>query len=202
MELSAVCKALGKNNMAAHAVKDRNEARKLAMSMIREGDVVGTGGSITLDQCGIRDELRSGSYKHLDWWQKKLSPEEKNRILRDTLTCDVFLTGSNAITKDGKLYNVDGRGNRVAALIFGPKKVIVVAGRNKIVKDLTEARERIETIAGPKNAERLQKKTGCRATGYCVDCAMPERICCHTVISEQQSQKRITVILVDEDLGI
>lgn len=202
MDIPKTVRSLVQNNMKAHFVKDRNEARKLVMSLIEKTDIVGAGGSLTLDQCGIRDELRKHGYHFLDWFTPGIAPDEKQTLLKRTLTCDVFLTSSNAITEDGKLYNVDGRGNRVAALIFGPKKVIVVAGKNKIVKNVQEACERLETIAAPLNAKQLNKKTGCVDTGYCVDCKTPQRICCHTVISEYQSSPRIQVIIVDEELGL
>jgi hypothetical protein len=171
------------------------------MSMIKKTDVVGSGGSVTLDECGIRDALRKGGYRFLDWFKDDLSAEQRRKILLDGMSSDVFLTGANAITEDGKLYNIDGRGNRVAGLIFGPKKVIVVAGMNKIVKDLFEAKERLETVAAPKNAARLHKETGCMDAGYCVDCCRPDRLCCHTVITERQQTDRIEVIIVDEELG-
>ena len=196
-----VMKALEANNMRAYLVSDRNKARELVMSMIKKSDVVGAGGSLTLDECGIRDELRKG-YKFLDWFRKDIPDAEKTRLRKESLTCDVFLTSTNALTEDGKLYNVDGYGNRVAAMIFGPEKVIVVAGKNKIVKDLAAAIERLETVAGPGNAKRLHKKTGCAETGYCIDCHSKERICCHAVVQEWQQRERIHVIIVNEELGI
>jgi len=194
--MEEVIKALKQNNMPAQFVKDRNAARDLVMSMISKDDVIGAGGSMTLVECGIHDAL--SGYNFLDWFS---SPDDKDNLLATTLTCDIFLTGCNAITKDGKLYNCDGRGNRIAALIYGPKKVVVVAGKNKIVKNIDEAKERMETIAAPKNAKRLNLNTPC-VDKRCVDCNSPDRICCHTVITEQQRTKRINVIIVDEELGL
>jgi len=199
--MEQVKEALEKNNMPAYIVKDREEARILAMSMIEDDEVVGGGGSLTLDECGIRDELRKRG-KFLDWWKPDIKKDEKDDILRKSLTCDVFLTGTNAVTREGKLYNIDGRGNRLAALIYGPKKVIVVAGKNKIVRNNIEAKERLETVAAPKNVRRLNKNTPCYDTGHCVDCRSNDRICSHTVISEWQQSDRIKVILVDEELGL
>ena len=199
--LNLVRKALVKNNMETYIAKDRDEAKKIVFSMIDKSDVVGAGGSVTLDECGIRQKLRDEGYDFLDRFVK-VTPEEKEKIFHETLSCDVFLTSSNSITHDGKLFNVDGRGNRMAAVIFGPKKVIVVAGKNKIVKDLLEARERMDTISAPLNAKRLGKKTPCATIGHCVDCESPDRICRHTVITERQAPGRISVVLVDEELGI
>jgi len=196
-----VKKALDRNNMAAHIVNTREEARELVMSMIGKDDAVGVGGSMTLDECGITGSLKQG-YNYLDWHYDGIKNEDKEDILKKTLTCDVFLTSSNAITLDGKLYNIDGRGNRMAAFIYGPKKVIVVAGKNKIVKNLLEAKERLETITAPKNAKRLHKGTPCVEQGRCCDCRVSDRICCHTVITECPQAGRITVVLVNEELGI
>ncbi len=192
---------LEKGNIKCHFAKDRQEARNIVMSMINKGDVIGYGGSSTLDECGIRDELRKKGYNLLDWQKDGTTPEDKKKILEQTMTCDVFLSGSNAVTMDGKLYNVDGRGNRVSALTFGPKKVIVVAGKNKLVRNLLEARERVDTIAGPLNARRLDRKTGCIAAGFCVDCDSPERICRHYMVTDRQYPGRMSVIIVNENLG-
>jgi L-lactate utilization protein LutB len=202
MDFQKIVRALEANNMKVYLVKNRHDACSLTLSLIDKKDIVGSGGSLTLDQCGIREALRSKGYHFLDWHKPGIDPAEKHKLLVQSLSSDVFLTSSNAITEDGKLYNVDGRGNRVAAMIFGPKKVILVAGRNKIVKNLQEAKERLETIAAPLNAVKNKKKTGCIETGYCIDCHTPDRICCHTVVSEFQSLKRFHIILVDEDLGL
>lgn len=198
--MDEVIRALKANNMDAHLVQDTDSARELVMSMIKKDDVVGSGGSVTLDQCGIRDYLRENGFNFLDWFQG-VAGDEKTEILRKTLTCDVFLTSSNAITENGELYNVDGRGNRVSALIYGPKKVIVVAGKNKIVKDIDAAIKRNREVAAPMNVKKLGKKTGCDKTGYCVDCRTPERICRHYVITSMQKDDRISVIIVDKELG-
>jgi L-lactate utilization protein LutB len=200
MDVTLTAKALERNNMKAHVVKSKAEAKKLVMSMIKKTDLVGAGGSLTLEQCGIFSELRKG-YNFLDWLQK-VTPEQKEGLLRKTFYADVFLTGTNAITEDGKLFNVDGRGNRLAAFMFGPKKVIVVAGKNKIVRDIYEARERMDTIAAPMNAKRLGKKTPCVELERCVDCDSPERICRYTVITERLAPGRVEVVIVDEELGL
>jgi L-lactate utilization protein LutB len=192
-------KSLEKNNIKAYFVPDRDKARDLVMSMIGKSDVVGSGGSVTLDECKIRDALRKG-YKFLDWFPAK-DDQEKNELRRRSLTCDVFVCGTNAITMDGKLVNVDGYGNRVAAIIYGPKKVIIVVGKNKITKNIDEAIIRINTVAAPKNCERLNRKTPCVKTGKCMGCSSPDRLCSSLVILEWQRSQRIHVIIVDEELG-
>lgn len=194
-------RSLCKNNMPAELVKDRHAARQKALSMIGDDVVIGAGGSVTAEQCGIWGALR-GRQGFFDWMRPGISPEEKSELRRKSLLADVFVTGTNAITMDGKLYNCDFYGNRVAAMVFGPKKVIVVAGKNKIVKNIQEAKERMETVAAPLNSKRLGRHTPCVKAGYCTDCDSPERICCHTVIQERQMQKRIHVIIVDEELEL
>jgi len=200
-KINQVKEALEKNNMKTYLAKDKTKACEIVFNMIDKTDSIGTGGSITLDECGIRQKLRDEKYNFLDWSQE-ITPEEKDKILHEILSCDVFLTSSNSITLDGRLFNVDERGNRMAAVIYGPKKVIVVAGKNKIVKDLLEARERMDTISAPLNVKRLNKNTPCATIGHCVDCESPDRICRHTVITERQAPGRISVVLVDEELGI
>ena len=195
--------ALNNNNMSAKLVETCDDARELVMSMINKDDIIGAGGSMTLDECKIRAELREKEYNFLDWFLPETPMEKKNEVMQRSLTCDVFLTSTNTLTMDGKLYNVDGRGNRVAAMVYGPKKVIVVTGKNKIVKNMQEAKERIETVAAPVNAKKLNRNTGCRKTGYCVDCSSKERICRHYLITDKQKEEnRINVIIVNEDLGL
>jgi hypothetical protein len=129
-------------------------------------------------------------------------PAEKDEICRQEMVSDVFLTGSNAITRDGKLYNVDGKGNRVAAMIFGPKQVIVVAGINKVVADLAAAEERVKQIAAPINCLRIGAPNPCVKTGYCMDCDSQRRICNAAVtLHKQPSASKITVLLIGEMLG-
>jgi L-lactate utilization protein LutB len=201
--IKTTIKALNNNNMPTKFVETCDEAKELVMSMISEDDVIGAGGSMTLDQCKIRDELREKKYDFLDWFLPELPMDKKKKALQKTLGCDVFLTSTNALTMDGKLYNVDGRGNRVAAMVYGPKKVIILTGKNKIVKNLQEAKERMETVAAPLNAKKLNRNTGCRKTGYCVDCKSEERICRHFLVTDRQkNDDRINIIIVNENLGL
>jgi len=210
-QIGNVIAALEKNNMRGFYAKDRDEAREIAASLLHEGDTVGSGGSVTLEECGIIDLLRSGKYNYLDRGVPGLSKEQIREIYIKTFSADVFLCSTNAITLDGKLYNVDGNSNRVAALLFGPKSVVVVAGYNKIVPDIDAAEKRVKTVAAPANCMRLSCETFCRENGVCCEADDPEigsgcksdaRICCNYVISAKQRHKdRIKVILVGEELG-
>jgi len=198
-----VIQGLTKNQIGGRYVRTRHEAAEMILSMIPTGAKVGFGGSLTLDELGIKDTLRTGDFCFIDRNIPGLTPEQVFHLRRETLLCDIFLCSTNAITKDGQLVNIDGIGNRIAALTFGPRKVIVVAGVNKIVKDVEHALERLREHAAPLNARRRGDKTPCVRTGICSDCRSPDRICCITsIISFQHDKDRITVILVGEDLGL
>ena len=211
IQIEKVIAALGKNNMRGYYAKDRNEAREIAASLLCEGDTVASGGSVTLDECGIIELLRNGKYNYLDRAIPGLSKEQVREVFVKTFDADVFLCSANAITLDGKLYNVDGNSNRTAALLYGPKSVVVVAGYNKIVPDIEAAAKRVKTMAAPCNCLRLKSDTFCREKGVCIEadndelgsgCGSDGRICCNYVISAKQRHKdRIKVILVGEELG-
>jgi len=198
--IETTIKNLEKNNMNAFFVETRKDAVAKALELIPEGASVGFGGSETLEQIGIFQEIEKRNFKFIDRRNAK-TREENIQMRKQTLLADVFLTSSNAVTRDGKLVNVDGTGNRVAAMIFGPEKVIVIVGKNKIVENEDDAIKRIKTIAAPTNAKRLGRKTPCVATGRCMDCNSPERICCTTVVQGWQTKPRINVIIVNEELG-
>ena len=154
---------------------------------------------MTLFEAGVMELLRNGNYNFLDRYAEGADIQG---IYEAAFTSDVYFMSSNAITENGELYNVDGNGNRVAALTWGPKSVIIVAGYNKIVKDLDEAAERVKDIAAPANATRLGCDTPCTKVGHCMNCASQRRICATTVIcARQRVQNRIKVILVGEELG-
>jgi hypothetical protein len=203
-------KRLAKNNIPAVYVQDREEAFETVMSMIPEGSVVGFGDSVTLTQIGVVDALERGNYTFLNPWQPGISVEENIRRKRRSLTADVFVTGTNALTMDGKIVNVDALGNRVAAMLFGPEQVIVVVGVNKIVADLDAALQRIREKAAPPNVKRhphFDPMPPCGVTGVCSDCASAWRICNKTVIIERQFDNEmykplITVVIVGEELGL
>lgn len=199
---------LRKNNMEVFYAEKKENVKDIVKSLINDSDTVAVGGSVTLEECEIIDYLRCGKFKFLDRYEKGLSSEEINEIFIKSFGADVYLSGTNAVTEDGYLYNADGNSNRVAAICFGPKSVIIIAGINKIVKDVREAEKRVKMIAAPKNCERLSMNTYCAKTGSCAGkdmfggCKSPDRICCNYVLSGYQRKKnRIKIILVGENLG-
>ncbi len=198
-----VIKSLERNNMTGLYVRTKEEALDKVISLIPEGSKVGFGGSLSLDQIGVKDVLRAGNYHFIDRNLPGLSEDEVNKQQKECLLADVFLTSTNALTMDGKLVNIDGSGNRVAAISFGPSKVIVVAGINKIVPDLDAAMKRIKDYVTPIHAGRRDRHVPCAQTGVCVDCHTPARMCNIVCIIENQRQKdRITVVIVGEELGL
>lgn len=214
MKIENVLSALRKNKMDAYYVNTKEEAKALALSLIPEGSVCASGGSVTLSEVGLVDALKSGNYTYIDRYATTYTPEERENAMKRAHHADVYLMSSNAITERGELYNVDGNSNRVSALVLGPASVIVVAGVNKIVPTLTDAVLRVKTVAAPKNTVRLGSATPCAKTGHCVSidmgcgeqmtsgCACDARICCNFVVSAQQRHVgRIKVILVGEELG-
>jgi CheY-like chemotaxis protein len=178
------------------------EAAERVLAFARPGGSVGFGGSMTVAALGVKEGLAKRGAVLLDHNAPGLSAAEKREVLRRQLTCDLFLSSTNALTLDGELVNVDGNGNRVAALSFGPAKVVVVVGANKIVRDEAAAWERIETHAGPMNAVRLDKQTPCVKAGSCQDCEGDTRICrIYQVLRRRPSLTDFTVIVVGEPLG-
>ncbi|MFQ6076048.1 MAG: lactate utilization protein [Candidatus Bathyarchaeia archaeon] len=195
-------KSLKENGFDTIYASTRTDAAKEILGLIPTDALVGVGGSITVRELGLVDALSRRGNRLAQHWQRGLSPEESMAIRRQQLTSDVFLTSSNVITESGQLVNVDATGNRVAAMVFGPKKVIVVAGVNKIVKDPDGAIERINSVVAPMNARRLNRKTPCAVTGVCTDCESPDRICSvTTIISKKPLRTDVTVVLVGEELG-
>lgn len=200
--INRTIEALKKNNMNGYLAKDKEEIIDIIESIISKGDVVSCGGSMSLFEAGVIEYLRNGKYEFLDRYKEGLSGEDIGKIYRDSFFADAYFTSSNAITEEGELYNVDGNGNRVAAMLFGPKKVIVVVGVNKIVKDIDEAIKRNREIAAPANAKRLNRATPCAKLGYCMDCNSNDRICNeYTIIKRQGNKDRIHVIFLNEEFG-
>jgi hypothetical protein len=196
---------LTRNNMRAFRAGDRQEARELALSLIPPGALVAMGNSLTLRETGIYDALVAGGYNLINQFEAGLSPEENLLRRRRGMLADVYFTGTNALTLSGELVNIDGKGNRAAAMLFGPERVVVVAGQNKIVEDVERAWSRLRERVAPALAKRLGRATPCASSGVCSDCNSPERICrCYTVVKGQMpaDRDRITVILVEEDLGL
>lgn len=202
MKINRTIEALKKNNMNGYYAKNRDEVIELIKDIVSEGSKVAVGGSETLSELGILEHLRSGRYDFLDRYKEGLTREEVTNIFKQSFLADAYLSSCNAITENGELYNVDGNGNRVAAMLYGPDKVIVICGINKIVKDVDEAIKRNREISAPMNAKRLNKKTPCAKVGYCMNCNSPERICNeYTLIKKQRSDERMHVIFLNENLG-
>ena len=202
MKINRTIEALKKNNINGYYAKNRDEVIKLIEDIVAEGSKVAVGGSETLSELGVLEYLRSGRYDFLDRYKAGLTPEEVTNIFKQSFLADAYLSGCNAITENGELYNVDGNGNRVAAMLYGPDKVIVICGVNKIVKDVDEAIKRNREFSAPMNAKRLNKKTPCAKVGYCMDCNSPERICNeYTLIKKQRLPERMHVIFLNENLG-
>lgn len=202
IKIQNTIKALENNNMKGYLAKNKDELINIINTLTNEGDTVSCGGSMTLFESNVIDYLRSGRFNFLDRYEGNLTKEDLKNLYRKTFSSDVFFTSTNAITENGELYNVDGNGNRVAAMLYGPDKVIVVVGVNKIVKDINEAVERNKNIAAPANAKRLDTNTPCKITGYCMDCRSLDRICCeYTVIKRQRTADRIHVIFLNESFG-
>ncbi len=203
---------LAKNNMSACFVTGRDEAYKKVSSMLNIGDSISYGGSMTLSECGIFTLIHDEKYRLNDHDNAK-NPQERDEIIRRGYSADVYLTSSNAVTIDGCLYNVDGLSNRVSAILYGPAKVIVVVGYNKLVRNVDEAIARVKTMAAPANCNRLGRETYCSHVGECAGlkdgnqcitagCKSSDRICCNYVVSGYQRIKdRIHVIIVGESLG-
>ncbi len=196
------CRALIKNDFDAVVAPNAEEAANLVMQYIKPGMSVGFGGSMTVRALGIQEKAVAAGAKLLDHNAPGITPEEKRKVLLSQLTCDVFISSANALTLHGEILNVDGNGNRVAALTFGPAKTIVVVGANKIVADEEEGWERIRAVAAPMNCKRLNKETPCVKVGQCTDCDSPQRICrIYQVLRRKPSLSDFTVILVAQRLG-
>ncbi|MHB1044177.1 MAG: lactate utilization protein [Eubacteriales bacterium] len=195
-------KSLGKNGFTAVYCQTGKEAFDYIVREAEGANTVGLGGSMTVVDLGVAEKLKEMGKELLNHGVPGLSPEEKLDILRRQLTCDLFLAGANALTLTGCLVNIDATGNRVGAMAFGPKKVIVVAGRNKLAADVDEALRRVKSCAAPPNARRLKLGTPCATTGFCADCSSPDRICRITSIIEKKPKlSDIRVLVVNEDMG-
>ena len=200
-QATTILKELEKRNMEGYYCESKEEAKKKALELIEENSSVSWGGSITLSEVGLLDEIKRGNYNVLDRSTGK-TREEVRKIYHQALDADYYLMSTNAITLDGKLVNIDGTGNRVGALIFGPRNVIIIAGMNKVAPTEEMALARIRNIASPPNAIRVGVDTPCSKTGKCHDCLSDQTICCQLVTTRYSKPKnRIKVILVGEELG-
>ena len=198
---ATVVKNLQRRGFDAYYCADKEAALAKALELIPETDVVAWGGSVTLAEVGLLDAVKKRN-PVIDRDTAK-NAEEKTELMRKALLCDTFIMSSNAITSDGQLINIDGNGNRVAELIFGPKQVVVIAGVNKIAGSFEAAMDRARNIAAPINAQRFAGlATPCAKTGLCADCQSPDSICAQFVVTRRcRTKGRIKVILVGESLG-
>lgn len=198
---------LGKNNFAVYRAADKEDAAALVMERILpeiRPRTVSFGGSMTFTATGLYDRIKaSDDLEVIDTFDRSVPAEEFTERRRRALLTDLFFTGTNAVTETGMLVNLDMIGNRIGGLTFGPKNVVVLAGRNKVVPDVEEAMARIKNFVAPANAMRLDMKTPCVKTGFCEDCSSPSRICNTWTITEKSFPKgRIRIVLIDEDLGL
>ena len=194
-------KNLQNRHFEAYYCKTREEALAKALELIPAGSTVGWGGAMSAQQIGLMDALNKGDYVTFDR-DRCASPEEKAQAAKDSMFADFFLTGANALSLDGQMVNIDGAGNRVSAIIFGPKNVLVIAGMNKVMDDLDAAVNRARTVAAPMNKQRFDPNTPCAVTGSCADCKVEGCICNHIVITRHcRPVGRIKFILVGEPLG-
>ena len=206
---------LKKHRYDVKFVETKEEVVPIVKELIPEGALVGNGGSLSLEECGVMELLRSGKYQYINQMVDGSTQEGRDEIGRKAHSADVFLCSSNAVIEDGCLYNVDGNSNRVTSIVFGPKKVIMVVSVNKIVKTLDDAIYRVKSYVAPKNCARAKFQTYCATEGTCMalktkekpgmtdGCDSPGRSCCnHLVSTHQRVPGRITVIFVGEPLGI
>ena len=204
--LASLKTALEENNFEVFLADNATVARQIVQTEVLPktgAKSVSWGGSLTFTSTGLYDAIKDRpGLEILDAFDKELTGEKKWELRRQALLVDLFITGTNAVTETGKLVNLDMYGNRIAAITFGPKNVVILVGRNKIVPDVDEAMFRIKNYAAPINSMRLDKKTPCVKTSCCEDCKSPERICNTWTITEKSFPKgRIKVVLINEDMG-
>mgnify|MGYP001551884867 CR=1 FL=1 len=207
LRLSEVKNVLQENNFETWLADSKEEASRIVMEEIipsLKPKTISWGGSVTFTDSGLYDQLKNSSqFEIIDTYEKDLPNDKKIERRRQALLTDLFFTGTNAVTDTGKLINLDMIGNRVAALTFGPKNVVVLVGRNKMVSEVDDALLRIKNFAAPANVVRLGKKNPCLKSGYCEECQSKDRICNIWTIHEKSFPKgRIKVILINEDLGL
>jgi len=196
-------KALSLSFFDAHSFTNRESLINSIMQYATPGSKIGIGGSLSVRGIGLIERLSDQNTQVLDHWKQGLTKEEISAIRLSQLTCDLFLSSANAITEKGDIVNIDGFGNRVNAMTFGPKKVIIIAGYNKIVPDVNSALDRIKRVAAPLNAKRLGLPLPCAETGYCHDCKTEARICRVTsIIQRRPSGTDVSVYLINEELGL
>lgn len=198
---NTIIKNFNKRQIEGYYCPNKKSALEKTLELVEKGASIGWGGSITLIEIGLIDAIKNGDYKVIDRDIAK-NLDDQRKIYGEICCADYFLMSSNAITLDGELINIDGRGNRVAFLCYGPQNVLILTGMNKIVKDVEQGVKRARDIAAPPNAIRLNKKTPCAVTGKCEDCYSPECMCGQFVVTRRSGiPNRIKVILIGEELG-
>lgn len=196
-----IIKSLEARNMEGFYAATKEEALKKALELIPEGASVAWGGSMSIQEIGLKEALCRGNYREYNREDAR-TPEEKRAVELATYDCDYFLTSANAVSEDGVIVNIDGNANRVSAIAYGPRNVLMIVGMNKIVKDIDAAVSRARNEAAPINVQRFGLHTPCSQTGMCFDCKQPDTICCQFLITRYSKHKgRIKIILVNEDLG-
>lgn len=202
LQAKSIISALEKRNMTAYYCEDIDACRQKVLEIVPAGSVISWGGSMSIHECGVPQALKDrGDCEVLDRTQY-ITPEQQQEFAVKTFQSDYYLMSTNAITLDGELVNIDGNGNRVASLIYGPKHVIVITGMNKVVGDVMQGFDRVRNVASPPNTIRLGKNTPCANTGKCGNCLSPECICSQIVVTRRSREKeRIIVILVNDNLG-
>ncbi len=203
-QIEEIIRNLKKRNIDGTYFEKTEQAMASILKMIPDGSVVGLGGSESIIESGLVDALRKKDIRLLDRYKEGVGKEEVWEMRKQGMLADIYVASSNAVTLDGKLVNMDGIGNRVAAMIFGPDKVILLVGMNKVVKNVEEAVARIKNCVAPRNAIRVNINTPCSKKGFCQEphCAPPHRICSHLVILESSMfPDRIKLFLVGEELG-
>lgn len=195
-------KNLRSRHFEAYYCPNKAAALEKALELIPKGASVGWGGAMSAQQIGLIDAVRAGEYRAIDR-DLGQTPAEREKIMKQCLGADVFLTGANAISLDGQMVNIDGNGNRVAAIVYGPDSVIVIAGMNKVTDTLESALTRARTVAAPMNKQRFDTPTPCAVTGACADCKSEACICSQILITRNcRPAGRIKFVLVGEELGL
>ena len=193
-----IIKGLESRNMTGYYAKSKEEALKMALDLIPEGSRVAKGGSMSVVEIGLEDAVKNGNYEYCD----RAALKDKREAELFAYSADVYLGSVNAITEDGVLVNIDGNSNRVSAYAYGPKKLVLIVGLNKVASDADAAMKRARNEAATINAQRFGLSTPCSKTGRCMDCKSPDNICCQFLITRFSKHKdRIHVILVNENLG-
>lgn len=193
-----VIKGLASRNMTGHYAASREEALRIALDLIPKHSTITMGGGVSVEEIGLKDALKTKDYTFID----RDECEDKRAATLAAYDADVFLSGINALSRDGVLVNIDGNANRVSAIAQGPRRVIFIAGMNKVCSDVDEAMKRARNVAAPINAQRFDLNTPCAKTGTCFDCKSPDTICCQFLITRfSRHPERIHVILVNDNLG-